>query len=222
MNIIKSEDLSINELVTIKEKRIGNNNSKLIIAENFFNNPHFVREYALECSYIDEKVDYNLGTKGDETHWYTHRIGMNEIHYREFFDWARKTLFEDNAIHYTVFPYQFSFHYFDKMGTNTPHVDNTRYAGLVSLNTNEELSGKSSGTGFYRYKKTKQETITSQTYNNWSISKEGPNAYEKYYMHYHKFNTLILYEGNLLHNGEANYDVWNEDVKRLTFNCFTW
>jgi len=180
VNIIKSEDLSINDMVEIKEKRIGNNNSKLIIAENFFNNPYFVREYALECSYIDEKEDFELGIDGDETHWYTHQIGMNESYYRKFFDWTKKTLFDDTEFQYCIFPYEFSFHYYDRMGINTPHVDHSRYAGLVALNTNEELSGKSSGTGFYRYKKTKQETVNPQTYNNWSMSTKGNIAYEKY------------------------------------------
>ena len=222
MKLIKSEDFSINPQTIIRERYIGNSKSKILIAENFFNNPEFIREYALNAYYVDEKTEYKLGNVNDKTHWYTHRFAMNELHYREFLSWAKKTVFEDRNCQHENYPFQFSFQYYEKIGKCIPHVDNTNYAGLVPLNIGSELSGTSSGTGFYRYKKTGDEMVTCGSYRHYSISSSQLTDFEKYHIEYHKFNTFIMYEGRLLHNGEADYSKWTSENKRLTFNFFSW
>ena len=222
MKLMKIEDFSINSDIIIRERFIGKSKSKILIAENFFNNPNFIREYALSAVYVDEKSNSNLGNLNDETHWYTHRFSMNEHHYREFLSWAKKNVFQDRNWQNEIYPFQFSFQYYEKVGKCIPHVDNTNYAGLVPLNTGDELSGTSSGTGFYRYKKTGDEMVTCGSYRHYEMSSSQITDFERYHLEYHKYNTFIMYESRLLHNGEANYSKWNSEIKRLTFNFFSW
>lgn len=220
MKLIKSEDLSINDNTKIVEKYIGSLKSKVIIAENFFNNPDFVREYALEASYVDEKAEENLGSpETDNTHWYTHRTALNGAHYKQFFSWAKQELYEDGNWQNDVFPPQFSFQMYDRIGECVPHVDSSNYAGLVPLNTEEELKESFSGTGFYKYNKNDSEMFSSQSYRHWEISNSRYQDFTRYHTEYHRYNTLIMYEAKLLHNAEAK---WKSDTKRLTFNFFTW
>ena len=86
--------------------------------------------------------------------WYTHRTALNGAHYKQFFSWAKQELYEDGNWQNDVFPPQFSFQMYDRIGECVPHVDSSNYAGLVPLNTEEELKESFSGTGFYKYNKT--------------------------------------------------------------------
>ena len=111
-----------------------------------------------------------------------------------------------------------------------PHVDWMHYACVLSLNTNEELEGTDSGTGFCRHIETNMEHTCSdinyrhrrarnmdETMTTLDPSTFDRDGWELYHIEPHEYNTLLMYEGNVWHLPYFNLD-WKCD--RITFNGF--
>ena len=144
MEVIKTVDFDkfqINDTVKISEVYVGNTGSKIVKIQNFFKYPEFIREYALNAYYIDEKNMNGLGTSDSKTHWYTHRFSMEFDKYAPFFDKVKEEIYYDVNIQYSIHPNHYNFQYYDKMGPNVPHTDPVHYAGVLALNYDEELEG---------------------------------------------------------------------------------
>lgn len=223
MKIVDFDKFNISEKLTVSEFYIGNTGSKIVKIKNFFKHPEFMREYALNAYYIDEKKMRNLGKHDEKTHWFTHRFSMDFDQYDIFFDKVKVDLFFDGNIQYTPLPNHYNFQYYDKMHTeNFPHNDPVHYAGVLSLNYDHELKGTGSATKFHRLKKTGEEYTLNNTYRSVRPNNSPIEDFECYHSELHEFNTFIIYEARLLHSAYCDYSKWTSDVKRLTFNCFTW
>lgn len=222
MKVLNQEIFSINKSIKPRFITVGNQNNRILIIDDFFQYPDSVRELALNTTYVDEKNLLKLGNVTDTTHWYTHYLECTTHHFSDFLICAKRQFFKDNRANNDFFPFHYTFQYYTQISKCIPHVDGTSYAGLVPLNTEEELKNKSSGTGFYRSKETGEEYTVSGTYRQTAVlSDKRFDDFEEYHVEYHKFNRLIMYEGNLLHTAVANWDNDSKD-KRLTFNFFSW
>lgn len=225
MKVIKTvnyDKFEINDNLKLSEVYIGNTGSKIVKIDNFFKHPEFIREYALNAYYIDEHNLNGLGTGDSKTHWYTHRFSMDFDKYAHFFDKVKSEIFYDQNIHYSIHPSHYNFQYYDKMGPNVPHTDPTHYAGILSLNYEDEMEGTGSCTRFHRLKKTGEEITLNGTYRAVRPDQTPSDGFECYYKIPHNFNTLFMYEARLFHSAYCDYSKWTSDIKRLTFNCFTW
>lgn len=222
MNIVSYDKFDINPNVKISDMYIGNNKNKIVKVKNFFKDPEFMRKYALGETYIDEKGQKNLGSSDKQTHWYTHRFSMDCDNYAHFFDAIKSNVYLDTNVQYTFLPNVYNFQYYDRMVENIPHVDPSHYAGVLSLNYNDETEGTKSSTRFHRLKATGEEYTLHHTYRDILPESTPPEGYEIYHKEPHEFNTLILYEARLFHSAYADYSKWTSNIKRLTFNCFYW
>jgi hypothetical protein len=223
IKVVPSDVFSHNEKLKVDIKYIGNSLNKILVIKNFFSDPEFVRDYALNCTYVDEKVENNMANTGSkDTHWFTHRFSVSTYQYNNFLNEMKGQLYEDRNDTYSYYPKTFTFQYYDKLEKNIPHVDPCNYAGVLSLNLPHELYDVNSGTGFYRIKETGEEIIRSRTYKEILVSNAETSDFEMYHFEEHEFNSLILYESRLLHNPESDYSNWTSEVKRLTFNLFFW
>lgn len=212
-----------NQHLKLNERYIGNHHNKIIVSDNFFYDPNFIRNYALNQIYIDEHKHRKLGCDDQETHWYTHKFPIDYKEYSDFLNWVKINMYKDLNHHYGVFANKSNFQYYDKIGKNIPHVDSFRFAGVVCLNTESELSNTSSSTKFFRIKETGEENIEPNSYKDDLMSKNSTfEDFEEYYCERHSFNKLIIYPSNLLHSAYADYSEWSSDIKRLTFNLFFW
>jgi len=225
MEVIKTVDFDkfqVNDTIKISESYIGNTGSKIVKIDNFFKDPEFIREYALNAYYINEHDVNGLGTGDSKTHWYTHRFSMHFDNYDFFFDKVKAEIFYDKNVQYTMLPNHYNFQYYDMMGPNVPHTDPTHYAGVLSLNYKDEMEGTGSCTRFHRLKKTGEEITLNGTYRAVRPDQTPPDGFECYHEVAHEFNTLFIYEARMFHSAYCDYSKWTSDIKRLTFNCFTW
>jgi hypothetical protein len=199
----------------VTEKRIGNTNTKIIIVDDFFRYPDKVRDYALSAKYSKESdLHDNPG--------YISRFIINPGQFIHHAGYLKETYFHDYRVYTIDLNPTVSFQCYDKIGPLPPHVDDVNYAGLVPLNTDEELSN-ASGTAFFRHKKTGQEFTCTDSYraeetlNDWDMSQ-----WDRYHIQYHKYNQLIFYESCVFHSAYWNQTSWTVGTPRLTFNTFTW
>lgn len=223
IKVVDIEKFLLNQHIKLNEKYIGNHHNKIVVGNNFFSDPDFIRNYALNQIYIDEYNHRDLGYRNENTHWYTHKFPLDYKEYSEFLNWIKIEIYKDINPHYGVFSNKSNFQYYDKIGENIPHVDPFRFAGVVSLNTESELKDTLSGTKFFRIKETGEENIEHNSYKDKLITENCTiDDFEEYHLQEHSFNTLIIYPSTLLHSPFANYLNWNSKIKRLTFNIFFW
>ena len=199
----------------IKEIRIGNSNSKLIIIDDFFVHPEKVREYALSAKYAKESSAHDnpgyISRFPFEPEQFLHTCGyLKEVHFHDY---------RLNTIDLTP---TFAFQCYDKIGPMPPHIDDVNYAGLVPLNTDEELS-TFSGTAFFRHRGTGQEFTCTNSYRaEECLTKWDMSLWDRYHIQHHKFNQFIFYESCMFHSAYWDQNSWAVDTPRLTFNTFTW
>jgi len=116
----------------------------------------------------------------------------------------------------------YAFQCYDKIPPMPPHIDDVNYAGLVPLNTDEELSDFS-GTSFFRHRGTGQEFTCTNSYRaEECLSKFDMSLWDRYHVQHHKFNQFIFYESCMFHSAYWDQNSWAVDTPRLTFNTFTW
>lgn len=220
MKILSQDIFTINKNARPRIETIGNSKNYLVIIDNFFNEPELVREHALNATYFDEQTLCKLGSPDETTKWYTHHLECNTDHFTSYFLDLKYNYFKDVRSHCDYMAHAYTYQtYVDVTGVK-PHTDASNYAGLVCLNYDEEIGDSLSGTGFYRVRESGQELIQAGTYRSERVGRLSPSEFEKYHFQKHKFNTLIFYEGCLLHT--AIRTNWKSEVQRTTFNCFVW
>lgn len=210
---------------------IGQSKTRIVKVKNFFSNPDRVREIALQadlkCTIMGE-TSYTPG--------YVGRIGnITTEFFKNFVDIARSNLQPSITILHNPKISMFTIQRYKPgelcMTTSLyPHVDRLHYACVLSLNTNEELSGTDSGTSFCRHIETNMEhTCSDMNYRHDRARNQDrtmvpldPSTFvregwETYHTEPHEYNTLLLYEGNVWHTPYFNTN-WSCD--RITFNGF--
>lgn len=210
---------------------VGQSQNRLVKIRNFFSNPDKVREIGMQAELKSTIMGEVSSIPG-----YTGRIGGVDM---KFFTNFRTPILERMAAPMTILHNPklsiFTIQRY-KPGTECrvmsmyPHVDWMHYACVLSLNTEEELAGTDSGTGFCRQIETGMEhTCSDINYRhlrarnmNESMTTLDPSTFDRkgwelYHIEPHQYNTLLIYEGNVWHIPYFNTD-WKCD--RLTFNGF--
>ena len=218
----------------VTKYHIGNSKNRIVSIKNFFKYPKKLREYAESLDYMDTLNGQVSGIPG-----YVHKIGApSEVVDGPILDIASR-VFEvtepfalDDGHLFTFQIYPISSSKKCRSSSLYPHVDNYRYAGVCSLNLNEECKNSDNSTAFWRWDATSEEhTVKDSNYRESrnirnlpqtvvdldpsKFSIEGCSIYEKIP---HSFNNFIMYEGNLWHSPYFNASAWKVD--RTTFNCF--
>ena len=218
-NIInEAEVFEINDNLSATTFTFGPTKSKIVIIDNFYKNPHMVRELALSIPPTHNPRILGGVPGGRIDAFY------NLEHFSVVFDELIRNVFlpEDirnlensnlgeifksatfcvNVIQSTDLP------------AVVPHVDNRenfRFASTVYLNTPEECNG---GTSFYTYNGSQvgpavREGIQEQ----YVTDSVGP--WEKIFLAEMKFNRFVLYEQNILHTAYIKPGMFENDLYRL-------
>ena len=215
VDLINPNDFRIRTGIYPKVINIGNTNSRIVVINDFFLYPDKVREYALNCKYFkDPEIPMNPG--------YINYFGFNEIQVLKLTGMLKESFMGDFRTSHSAFAPVVSLQMYKEIGTLMPHVDYFHYAGICPLNIDYSHGEKSSGTHFYRYKKTGEEYTALANYRHKEILDSELDDWEVYHTQYHKYNQYIFYESALFHSAHWDKSTWNSDEARLTFNTFTW
>lgn len=227
MNYLELEKFNINtpDKLKVKEKYIGENKNKIIIIDNLFEDPEYVRDYALNAAYMPNTPGLNLSGNVVE-------LGFYQDYYLTFCNFIIQQFYGkvDDKVNPTITfqRYDLSKKVLDK--NLFPHIDDTSYASVTSLNHDDELINTKSGTSFYQFIPTKEESSKlfsyrferTRLYKNKQIDFDYEDLvfedFQMYHLEEHKFNRMIFYESNLFHS--AYFHKKHFEVDRLTFNCF--
>lgn len=234
MKVINEELFAINPSTAwdVQKKHIGHHKNRIIIIGNFFKNPYDVKLFA-------QSTEYASTLNGEYTNLpgYIHNIGIfRKILYYPY-SYICKHFFEGSSEVMKVPDHcRFTFQVYDvkekcRFSSLYPHTDNMRYASVLSLNDEDDYDGDTNGTAFYRSVETGEEYISydknyraarlqnaTQALVNFDPSKVKYKEWERYHLEQQKFNSLIVYEGNLWHSLYFEQEKWN--TNRLTFNGF--
>ena len=211
---------------------VGNSNNRILIVKKFFRNPDKVREFAKSIAYVNTIDGQVSNIPG-----YVHTIGnlpeisrpirkiiKSKFASFETSNYLNKFTFQSYPVNQDV----------REVGL-FPHTDNIRYAGVCSLNKDDEYCGEDNGTALWRRNSTSEEYM-SRDYNyrtnyfrdttpidKFKYVKCDPsiaviNGWSRYHVIPHSYNTMVFYEGTLWHSPYYTASKWKSD--RLTFNCF--
>lgn len=210
---------------------IGNSGNRIIVIKNFFKHPDKLKEYAESVDYVNTIHGQVSGIPG-----YIHRIGNGiKTLLRPIIGAATKN-FDAGEDFVLNNHHKFTFQIYPisekcRLASLHPHTDNVRYAGVCSLNNDEDYDGNDNGTALWRNDKTLEE-YTSKDFNYRAKRVIGNNKdyvtldpskvdfpnWSIYHVIPHTYNTLIMYEGNLWHSPYFDLSKWK--TNRITFNCF--
>ena len=193
--------------------------------DDFYNDPHKVRDYALSLDYCNEDGNYP-GVRSKSLH------KINPYFFDNFckkifslfynFDYENLKWKVETSFH-KIYPYEDQ-----DLNVGDIHQDNLSgvVSGLIYLNPDSLLD---SGTSFYRLKKNQiltEENLEDKTNlkKKFFKEKENPNLFKKHFQkHNSKFekilevknvyNRMIVYPSNIWH-GQSDYRMNNEP--RLT------
>ena len=234
MKVINPEMLAVSHPRDweVEQLHIGQSKNRLIKIRNFFKNPDQVRAYALSCDYVS-----TLNVQYSNLPGLVHRIVHPSKQFHEPFKFLVSTYFDaSKRVMNTPAYSDFTFQMYEvqekcRMCSLSPHTDDTHYAAVLSLNTDEELEDTDSATAFFRNKEYNEEFVTSDrnyrsgratnTMNamvNFDPSKFKSKTWERYHVEKHEYNTLLVYEGKIWHSPYYIQEGW--EVNRLTFNAF--
>lgn len=234
MKVINPEMLAVHHPRDweIEQLHIGESKNRLIKVRNFFKTPDQVRAYALSCDYVS-----TLNGEYSNLPGLVHRIGHISKQFNEPLKFLLSTYFEaSKRVMHMPAESDYTFQMYEvqekcRMCSLAPHTDDTHYAAVLSLNTEEELEETDSGTAFFRNTEFKEEFVssdknyrTSRTQNkinafvNFDPSKYKSKEWERYHVEPHEFNTLLVYEGRVWHSPYYRQEGWS--TNRLTFNAF--
>lgn len=217
-NIINElEVFEINDNLSAKIFTFGPRKSKIVIIDDFYKNPHLVRELALTIPPTHNprilggvpggRIDafYNLEHFADVFDNLIRNVFLPEdkknlnSNLSEIF---KSATFCVNVIQSTDLP------------NKVPHVDNRedfRFASTIYLNTPEECAG---GTSFYTFNGNQEgPALTEGLQNQYVTDSIGP--WEMIFLAEMKFNRFVLYEQNILHTAYVKPGMFENDIYRL-------
>lgn len=212
MNLIDDSVFQVNENFDLNVIEVGNCKNKIVVVDNFLSYPEKFKDM-LESIPFQDTIKENQMPKGFYPGF------QNYLNYN-FGEIEQCIGFLVNQYFgYRIPFFNFSFQCVDGNKkvynqSNYPHCDNRTIAGNIFLNTEEEIDGRS-GTSFYRFKDTGEESVFANTcsYRKQRYSFTTPDlsladfapieendTYEMYHLSEMKFNRLNLYEGALFHS----------------------
>ena len=155
----------------------------LIIIDNFYSDPHAVRELAIQTSYIDVRRLNYPGLQSDHSFYDQHII-------KKFQEAIGEEI--DNDVESFTFG-KFRFMSEESGSRIKIHVDGlTEWTGLVYLNTPPQCEG---GTSFYKHKTT---------------GLEGPPPAEE--MHRYGFASALDFERKIIERQSLDLNCWTETM----------
>jgi hypothetical protein len=215
----------------IMHYEIGNSQNRIVTIRNFFKNPDLLREYAESVDYVDTINGQVSGIPG-----YIHRIGNGISTVMRPIMSIATNEFEASEDFVLENPHKFTFQIYPidkecRKASLHPHTDNVRYAGVCSLNKDDEYGGSDNGTALWRNDTTLEEhTLKDFNYRAKRVAKReveyvklDPSTvdipgWSIYHVIPHSYNTFVMYEGNMWHSPYFDLSKWK--TNRLTFNCF--
>lgn len=216
--INESEVFAINENLSATLFTIGPSNSKIVIIDNFYKNPHQVRDLALTIPPTQSpgilggvpgsRIDafYNLEHFG--------RVFDNIIR-DVFLPEEKRNLVNSNLTEiFQSATFCVNVIQSTNLPNKVPHVDNRedfRFASTIYLNTPEECAG---GTSFYTFNGNQEgPAITEGLQHQYVTDSIGP--WEMLFLAEMKFNRMVVYEQNILHTAYIKPGMFEDDIYRL-------
>jgi len=229
MNLVDDSIFKVNKDFDLQVHEIGNLKSRVVVIDNFLLHPEKFREF-LESIPFQDSIQENVMPRGFYPGY------QNYMNYN-FGDIEQCVKFLVNQHFGYQIPFlNCSFQCVDGnkkvySQSNLPHCDNRTIAGNIFLNTENEIDGRS-GTSFYRFKSTGEESFFAnaclyrkERYRflnpDLSLSDFSPiednDDYTMYHLSEMKFNRLNLYEGSLFHSVFIEPGKFREN-RRMSFS----
>lgn len=204
-NIInESETFAVNSDLKAEVISFGPNNSKLIIIDDFYQNPDLVRSLALTIppTYKSNILNATPGGRIDAFYDLRH---LSYVYYNLMYNvylTEEEKQFADPSNMQTIFDnatFCVNVTSTKPIENRFPHVDNRhpkRYASVIYLNSPEECAG---GTSFYTFMGRQEGPDPSFYSVNRNIS-DSDNDWEMIYLAEMKYNRMIMYQQCVLHS----------------------
>jgi len=219
-NIInETEVFEINDDLSATTFTFGPNKSKIVIIDNFYKNPHMVRELALTIpptrnsrivgGLPGSRIDafYNLENFA---------VVFDEVIRNVFLPEEQRNLTNSNlneifkSATFCVNVLQTT-----NLPAIVPHVDNRedfRFAATIYLNTPNECNG---GTSFYTYNGSQEGPQSGEIGKQEHYVSDSIGPWDKIFLAEMKFNRMVLYEQNILHTAYVKPGMFENDLYRL-------
>ncbi len=216
--IDESAVFEINNNLSATTFTFGPNSSKIVIIDDFYKNPHLVRELALAIppTHNPRILGGVPGGRIDAFYNLEHfSVVFDELIRSVFLPEERRSSPNSNldeifkSATFCVNVIQSS-----NLPAVVPHVDNRedfRFAATVYLNTDRECAG---GTSFYTYNGSQRgPAVTEGIQEQYVTDSVGP--WEQIFLAEMKFNRFVLYEQNILHTAYIKPGMFENDLYRL-------
>lgn len=205
----------------LRAKIVDVDGEKIVIIDDFYKNPHQIRELALQSPRTrNPKFLHGLpGSRVEMAFYFGH---LAQAFHRLISD----VYTDDMAMMDPSYVYDCLNHsrflvniQNSDLPPRVPHVDSNRHGGFVAgiyLNTPEECSG---GTAFYKFKGSKYVDLDNldtdlMKYTNYILDSDGEH-WEKLYLAEMKFNRLVLYRQRVLHTPYILPHTYTDETPRL-------
>ena len=229
--INEDEVFLINENYAVTVETYGNNKDKIIVVDDFYANPHQVRQLAL-----DIPASFNQRIRGNNPAW-----RFNAFYVLDSMAWVFDQLcrqyYPNIMSHWTPNMMSESFMratfmvnvmQSENLPPMSPHMDNPsglNFASTIYLNTENESNG---GTSFYEFAG-KESIQDNDSYNYYDKEKTTPitkyitdsiGDWEMTGMVPMKFNRMVLYPQNMLHTAYVKQGMFYDNLYRLNQQFF--
>ena len=229
--INEDEIFLINENYTVRVETFGSNKDKIVVVDDFYANPHQVRQLAL-----DIPASKNQRIRGGNPAWRVNAFyvldDMSWIfdqlcrqHYPEVMEqWPQGAMIDS----FKRATFMVNVMQSENLPPVKPHMDNPsglHFASTIYLNTENESNG---GTSFYEFAG-KESIQDNDSYNYYDKEKTTPitkyitdsiGDWEMTGMVPMKFNRMVLYPQNMLHTAYVKQGMFYDNLYRLNQQFF--
>lgn len=215
--IDESVVFEINDNLAATVFTIGPRKSKIVIIDDFYKNPHMVRELALAIPPTRHPGILG-GVPGGRID-----ASYNLEHFSSVFDNLIRSVFlpeEQRKLNsnlgeiFKSATFCVNVIQSTNLSNKVPHVDNReefRFASTIYLNTPEECQG---GTSFYTFNGAQEgPELTAGIQIDYVTDSVGP--WDMIFLAEMKFNRFVLYEQNILHTAYVKPGMFENDLYRL-------
>jgi hypothetical protein len=214
------EFFSPNPELSVKVESI-NDTERVAIIDNFWKYPHEIRQLALDTPRTyNPRILHGLpGSRLEMTYYFSHlgelfeRI-ISTVWKDEYEKIEDKTFIQSCFDHASFLVNVQS----SDLPPRVPHIDNIdcgRWAAGINLNTAEECSG---GTAFYSFRDQLSVNMRDfyedvKHYDHYIL--DDDENFKKVYLAEMKFNRMIIYKQNILHQPYILPDTFTDEMPRL-------
>lgn len=213
------EVFEINSNLSATTFTFGPNKSKIVVIDNFYKNPHMVRDLALMIPPTrNSRIIGGLpGLRIDAFYNLEHfAVVFDEIIRNVFLPEDQRNLKNSNLdVIFKSATFCVNVLQSTNLPTTVPHVDNRedfRFAATIYLNTPDECNG---GTSFYTFNGSQEGPIAPNVGKQDHYVTDSVGPWEKIFLAEMKFNRFVLYEQNILHSAYLKPGMFEDDLYRL-------